>query len=103
MYDFDQEINANMRNSGNIPGYILWLSLGILQILTLCCFNYIAVVLGIIAVILIILANSEFKKGKIIRCKKKINIAKILIVISITFTLVTLVIDIIAIILSIIK
>ena len=103
MYDFDQEINANMRNSGNIPGYILWLSLGILQILTLCCFNYIAVVLGIIAVILIILANSEFKNGKIIRCKKKINIAKILIVISITFTLVTLVIDIIAIILSIIK
>lgn len=72
-----QQVNAQLPNNGNVPGYMLWLLLGIAQILTLCCCNCITFIFGILTVVFACIANNQFKQGNIIMSTANIKKAKI--------------------------
>lgn len=91
-----QNQNFNQQPNGNAPDYMLWLVLGIVQILTLCCCNCFTFIFGIITVIFACTANTAFKQGNLNSYAEKIRLAKImniigwaLIAVSVILNLVT--------------
>ena len=65
-------------NGGNAPEYTLWLILGIVQMLGLCCCNCIAFGFGLGTVITISNANNAFKNGDMMTYQSKVKTAKII-------------------------
>lgn len=71
--------NVNNTNTGmNAPDYMLWLILGIIQIVTLCCCNCVAPIFGIITVIMVVGANNKYKTGDAFGYQKSMKTAKII-------------------------
>lgn len=64
-------------NGGNAPEYMLWLILGIVQMLGLCCCNCVAFGFGLATVLLISNANNAFKNGDMMTYQSKVKTAKI--------------------------
>ena len=64
-------------NGGNAPEYTLWLILGIIQMISLCCCNCVAFVFGLITVIMITGGNNAFKNGDMATYQSKLKTAKI--------------------------
>lgn len=73
-----QQPQQNNYQNVNAPNYILWLVLGIVQIMNICCCNPFTSVCGIITVILAIKANKEFLNGKFYEYQANMKVAKIL-------------------------
>lgn len=67
-------------NNQNVhaPNYMLWLILGIIQILNMCCCNPFTAVCGIITMVLAIKADKEFLKGNFYEYQTNMEVAKIL-------------------------
>lgn len=73
-----QQTQINNTQNVHAPNYILWLVLGIVQIMNICCCNPFTSVCGIITVILAIKANKEFLNGKFYEYQANMKVAKIL-------------------------
>lgn len=80
----------------NAPDYMLWLILGIIQILALCCCNCVGPITGIITVIMVVSANNLYKSGDAVNYSSKMNIAKIVCCIGFGLMLVGWIIGIIS-------
>lgn len=64
-------------NNMDAPQYTLWLVLGIVQALSLCCCNIFCFGTGLATILIAVKANNAFKIGNIPQYQKDINTAKI--------------------------
>lgn len=76
-YNQQYSQQPNLNSGMNAPDYMLWLILGIIQIITLCCCNCVAPIFGIITVVTVIGANNKYKAGDIVGYQSSIKTAKI--------------------------
>lgn len=65
-------------NNMDAPQYTLWLVLGIVQALSLCCCNIFCFGTGLATILIAVKANNAFKMGNIPQYQKDINTAKII-------------------------
>lgn len=69
----------NMNNTtGSAPDYMVWLILGIVQIMLICCCNLLSLVTGILTVVFAVSANNQYKVGNMIDYQSKMKTAKII-------------------------
>lgn len=72
-----QFMQGNNPMDNGAKEYVLWLVLGIIQALSICCCNWVAVITGTITIIFAIQANSQRLMGNYYAFKKKIGVAKV--------------------------
>ena len=81
MYNNQQMYNNNMGTQPtgmNAPDYMLWLILGVIQIILICCCNLFSFIMGILTVVFVIAANNQYKMGNMLGYQSKIKVAKII-------------------------
>lgn len=77
----NQQFNSQpVNNMGgvNAPDYMLWLILGIAQLVTMCCCNCTGLIFGGLTVFFAVKANNKYKVGDAYGHQHDIKIAKIL-------------------------
>lgn len=74
--------NKATSNNGNAPEYTLWLVLGIIQIVCICCCNPFTTICGIITVVFVYAANNAYKINNTELYQSKIKSAKIVSIIG---------------------
>lgn len=76
---YNQQMGNPMMSTGtNAPDYMLWLVLGIVQIVLICCCNLLACIAGVLTVIFVIAANNSYKMGNMIDYQSKMKTGRII-------------------------
>lgn len=103
---FDQsgQYQNNQYNTGFDPliaqkmsaQYLLWLILGILQSLSICCCNWFGVVTGILTIVMVVRAKKAFQRGDMYRSMSSLKAAMIINIIGWVLLIVTSIVNIVA-------